>query len=132
METGRPIRDFVEGWPVLPFVGRGLSQRNPLPAFLAAPMIQVPLQNVPVGLASRRPGLPHRMSIRWDAPAILTGGIYVPETKPTTLREAVKAFLQLPLQARTLASIVSAEPVNGTQFLVGIEIQALIDQLDNE
>jgi hypothetical protein len=72
------------------------------------------------------------MSIRWDAPAILTGGIYVPETKPTTLREAVKAFLQLPLQARTLASIVSAEPVNGTQFLVGIEIQALIDQLDNE
>jgi hypothetical protein len=32
--------------------------------------------------------LPDRKSIPWDAPAILSGGIYVPESKPTTLREA--------------------------------------------
>jgi hypothetical protein len=78
------------------------------------------------------PGLPQQQPIPWDAPAILTGGIYVPESKPTTLREAVKAFCLLPFEARTLASIMSAEPVNGTQFLVGGEIQFLIDRLDTE
>ena len=94
-------------------------------------MIQRRFQIVFLGLAQEK-GLPHRESIPWDAPAILTGGIYVPKSEPTTLREAVKAFSQLPSEARTLASIMSAEPVNGSQFFVGGEIQDLVDQLDNE
>ncbi len=76
--------------------------------------------------------MPNRSFIPWDAPAILTGGIYVPESKPTTLREAVKAFALLPAEVRTLASVMSSEPVNGTQFLVGAEIQALVEKLSDE
>ncbi len=69
--------------------------------------------------------------IPWDATAILTGGIHVPENKPMTLREAVMTYLQLPPGARVLASIMSAEPVNGTQFLAGRDLQELVDHLND-
>jgi hypothetical protein len=64
-------------------------------------------------------------NVPWDARAVLSAGTYVPGTKPTTLREAVQLFLEMPEPVRALTSLMCAEPIGGRQFLLDQEILEL-------
>jgi hypothetical protein len=69
--------------------------------------------------------------IPWEARALLSAGIYTPGNKPSTLREAVELFLEMPEPVRALATLMCAEPIDGRQFLLYEEIRALADFLRN-